>query len=546
MRQCKGNMAMLYDDILQENAVLISHTIRERHVHMLIRKTAMKKIISILLIAVILILPLGALDGAGLKPGQIGGDWTVLLLSRAGELSRSDADDYCRAALELVKSSEGVLHKTRSTEYSRLILALASVGRDPRRLGGFDLVKPLTDPEFVKMQGISGPIWALIALDSLDAESEVRDGLLSFILSQQTASGSFTEAVDNEVDLTAMALTALAKHPEASDAVEAGFGFLASRVNKNGGFDSRWGESSETVSQVLIALAANGMSGDKRFAGLYENLLSYRVESHSKDGGFTVNDRFAHTRGGKYDRMATEQALLALIALSRAAEGKCSVYDFSDVEPIKDELSSEQGLPGKSNAVKVPGSSLSVDLDDLTAECRSAVKELASRGIVNGYGDGSFRPSSSLSRAEFCALIVRALGLESRSAAPRRFTDVPEGEWYAKPIAVASEFSLINGIGGGLFDPNGTITREQAAVICARAAKLCGHDTARSASEIRNALSPFSDYTRSSSYAREALAFCVDIGILDPAALSLRPLENVTRGEMAVMLYKLLSASKLI
>ena len=80
----------------------------------------------------------------------------------------------------------------------------------------------------------------------------------------------------------------------------------------------------------------------------------------------------------------------------------------------------------------------------------------------------------------------------------------------------------------------------------ARAAKLCGCDTMRGDTQIRNTLSVFGDYTKAADYARAPLAFCVDAGILDGDALNLRPKDAVTRGEAAIMIHALLAAAKLI
>ena len=175
----------------------------------------------------------------------------------------------------------------------------------------------------------------------------------------------------------------------------------------------------------------------------------------------------------------------------------------------------------------------------------TAAEALASRGILTGYEDGSFRPDNSLTRAEFAAIIVRALGLTSGGKSSG-FVDIASDAWYSEYVAAAVRYGLIEGVGSNKYDPDGTITREAAAVVVARAAKLCGFDTTRDSVAIRNSLSPFADYIKSSSWARESLAFCCDEGILDANALNLRPLDPVLRGETAMMIYALLSGAKLI
>lgn len=80
--------------------------------------------------------------------GSVGGDWAVLGLARSGQ---SVPEEYYRnyyAAVEsYVKACGGVLHERKYTEYSRLIAALSSIGRDARDVAGYDLTKPLGDYE---------------------------------------------------------------------------------------------------------------------------------------------------------------------------------------------------------------------------------------------------------------------------------------------------------------------------------------------------------------------------------------------------------------
>lgn len=523
----------------------------------------MKRIVAFLLAAVIFILPLGAVDlytkladaSPSLMPASIGGDWTVVTLARADKLEKSLADTYYLNAVEYVTALDGVLHQSRYTEYSRMILALGAIGRDPRDVGGYDLVKPLGDFDAVIKQGMNGAAWALIALDSNGYQISyptgvktrtTRDKLIEHILGYQQADGSFDGLDGSEVEYTAMALLALANYSDrddVSDAIDRGVEYLSGAQGESGGFPSRWGESSEVTSYVIIALSKLGIDpDDERFTkdnSLYDNLESYRA-----------GDGYAHVKSQlEYNRMATEQALLALAAVDRMQSGKNLLFDYSDVTPDTSEPSTTQGLSGKNPAVKVPSISGTVEFGDIggenSHECLTAAEALASRGILTGYEDGSFRPDNSLTRAEFAAIIVRALGLTSGGKSSG-FVDVPNDAWYAEYVAAAVRYGLIEGVGSNRYDPDGRITREAAAVVVARAAKLCGFDTTRDSVAIRNTLSPFADYIKSSSWARESLAFCCDEGILDANALNLRPLDPVLRGETAMMIYALLSGAKLI
>lgn len=291
----------------------------------------MKKLLSILLILLVFIPSCTAeespLDGAlrylmkntdSLAPASIGGDFTAIILSKNAPDNKLLAD-YRENAAVYVTEKGGVLHNSRYTEYSRIVYALSvtydTVGLDPCNVAGYDIVTPLHDFDAVTKQGVNGTAWALMALDAEphSDSSEIRAQYVSHILSAQNEDGSFGSLKHSEVDMTAMCLQALAAHtdaPEVAEACRRGVDYLASAQGESGGFPSPYGESSEPISQVLMALDALGLSyTDPRFTAeitLYDALLAYR----NRDGGFS------HNKDGGSDRLATEQAAMALIALA--------------------------------------------------------------------------------------------------------------------------------------------------------------------------------------------------------------------------------------
>ena len=80
----------------------------------------------------------------------------------------------------------------------------------------------------------------------------------------------------------------------------------------------------------------------------------------------------------------------------------------------------------------------------------------------------------------------------------------------------------------------------------ARAARLCGMDTARTETEIRDTLAQFGDYRTAASWAQADLAFCYDTGILDDGVMDIKPTEAVKRCEIAEMMYRLLDRANLL
>ncbi len=93
-----------------------------------------------------------------------------------------------------------------------------------------------------------------------------------------------------------------------------------------------------------------------------------------------------------------------------------------------------------------------------------------SKGFVSGYGDGTFRPNSPISRAEALSLIIDITGFidYDTSSLGHQFTDVTANDWFAIPLAVAVSYELIEGYGDGSFRPNASLSRAEAALLITR------------------------------------------------------------------------------
>ena len=275
------------------------------------------------------------------KYGSAGGEWVVFGLARSGvEVPEEYYEAYFESVAAYTAELGGVLHEKKYTEYSRVILAVTAIGKDPTDVGGFNLLVPLADYEQTIFQGINGPIFALLALDSgnyeipenvADSTQATRELYVDYILSAECSGGGWTLAGDGaDVDITAMALQALAKYrdrQDVADAVDRALTVLSELQNNDGGYSAYGSESSESISQVITALAELGISiDDPRFVKngntLKDRLLAYM----SEDGGSR------HVLDGDTDLMATEQAFYALAALNRMEQNQNSLYDMSDVQ----------------------------------------------------------------------------------------------------------------------------------------------------------------------------------------------------------------------
>lgn len=170
------------------------------------------------------------------------------------------------------------------------------------------------------------------------------------------------------------------------------------------------------------------------------------------------------------------------------------------------------------------------------------VNDMASRLIVNGEKGGVFAPDRLVTRAEFAAMIVRALGL-SEEPSKITFSDVHDSDWYAGVIGSASNHGLIEGYKDTTFRPNQQITREEASEILSHAMKLTGLSTAITTSEANAQLNPFTDRKQVSNWAVPALALSVKYHILEGVQGTIQPQSDVSRGQATVMIRRLLQQS---
>lgn len=284
---------------------------------------------------------------AGLTAGTSGGEWVALGLARSGSISDTLAEQYAQAAYQYVKKKgSSTISDSKSTENSRMILALTSIGKDPSDVAGYDLLEPLADLDYVKSQGINGPIFALIALDSHDYEipkavagktQTTREALIDAILAAQLSDGGWNVNGNGaDADMTAMAIQALAPYYSSNAKVKSAVDDALKRLSKmqevNGGYTS-WGTANaESVAQVIVALTSLGIdpASDGRFIKNGYSTLDALATFYNDKGGFKHSQSDTTSSNG----LATEQAYYALASWYRLKNGKTSLYDMSDVTTL--------------------------------------------------------------------------------------------------------------------------------------------------------------------------------------------------------------------
>ena len=275
--------------------------------------------------------------------GSIGGEWMVIGLKRSGREIPGE-EGYYESVVQYIRENideQERLHFAKSSENSRMILALTALGRDVTNVGGHNLLMGLNDMEYVQKQGINGPIWALIALDSgnypVPEGNATRDGLIQVILDAQLADGGWAISGDTgDSDMTGMALQSLAPYRNTREdvgaAVDRAIQLLSEKQNDDGSYSTFSGggkmvPTSESTAQVIVALSALSIDAgeDSRFVkngnSAVDALCAYYV-----DGG-----GFRHLSDGQRDGMATEQGYYALTAYFRFLQGQTPLYDMTDV-----------------------------------------------------------------------------------------------------------------------------------------------------------------------------------------------------------------------
>ncbi len=273
------------------------------------------------------------------KESAYGSEWHILGLARSQYAGCDEIfEKYYEDVVKKIKDSKGVLSKNKYTEYSRVIVAVKAIGRNPKNTGEFDVTAKLLEKENVVIQGLNGPIWALIALNTggyADSSAEFKKTAkeyTAYILDAEKDGGGWSlnsSETNADADITAMALTALAPYykgdSKVRESADRAVLWLSENQNSDGTYSS-WGTvNSESCAQVTVALTSLGIdpNKDERFIKNGKSVIDGLL-------GFYTDGGFKHVSTGKLNAMATEQGYYALTAYFRFTGGKTSLYDMLD------------------------------------------------------------------------------------------------------------------------------------------------------------------------------------------------------------------------
>lgn len=289
---------------------------------------------------------------------------------------------------------------------------------------------------------------------------------------------------------------------------------------KNGRYDgapnkdgliSMWYNSSGVNTYEDGNILSVTFSVDKEIpVGTYEIELGYSSRDTVNQAGENV---FLNTISGEISVGVGEDA---------AQEPSVPATPSSPTTPIEPEPEPEQPL--------------FTDISGHWAE--SYIERAAEIGLVNGMGNNKFEPNGIMTRAQMVTLLWRVLG-EPKASTPASFTDL-EQDWYKQAIAWAEENQVVNGVGGGKFDPDGTVTREQVVTVLHR---LIGKPVGMEMMFASTYDSYYTDSAAISDWAKAAVywalyeeIYCGEASVAPGKTLA--PNKEATRAQIMVMIVR--------
>ncbi|MGO4693507.1 S-layer homology domain-containing protein [Paenibacillus sp. 2TAB26] len=441
-------------------------------------------------------------------------DWEAIALYRSGHAVPAS---YLSGLTSYLKENKGEFRKV--TDLERMAIAIRAAGEDAASFAGYNLIQSIYNHSRMTNQGTNGVIFALIALDSGNYEVPAsalwtRAKLIDWLLSQQNTSGAFplSEKSEDNLDITAMAISALAPYQEqvkVKSAIDKAVKWLSSEQQVNGGFNAFGDDNSESVAQAIIALAAVGISPmESSFMKKNGNLLTSLLRFQLADGSF------AHALGQPSNEMATEQALMALAAYNRYSKQKPALFN----------ISADTELTGSKPQF--------VDNNLISVWAYDAVYSVFEAKVMVGVSGSELRfdPKKQMTRAEFATLLINLLEEAPANEAAKVFKDIQPGAWYYGTIMRAKELGIIQGITIDSFKPNQAVTRQEMAIMIAKAFKLKGSTDSL----------PFKDESSIHESAKAYVNAVYVNGLMQGSNGSFNPKAVVTREMAAVVADKLL------
>lgn len=364
-------------------------------------------------------------------------EWPILTLSQMNK----DVSALITRREDQVMRGE-LFDANKSTDYHRTIIGAVAAGKNPINFGGYNLVEDVKKSQrengkfadTISGDGgflVNAHLWGIISLYAAGETIPNREKALKWLMDNQNADGGFGIDIrikSSDIDITGMALTAFGAlgENENNAAVKKAIEYLRKQQGDKGDFEGWGGTSSEALSQVIqglvmLGIDPTGPQWTKTGGNLITALQSYR----KSDGSFS------HSLDGQSNIMATYQSLMAL-------------NDYYSGESVYKKLRREN-----------------ICFSDVTEGyyAAAAIKALAAEGVISGYPDGTFRPANPVKRQEFAKMIVLTVNKNAQ------FNSTPF-------VKAAADQGLIQGKSNNIFAPEENITGAEVMAILVRALGL--------------------------------------------------------------------------
>ncbi len=339
--------------------------------------------------------------------------WSVIGNARAGYMTDAQKNAYYNGVVAKLQSvASSTISRSQSSENSRTIIALTAIGQDVTNVGtgNYNLLEPLADMTYLTMQGMNGPLWALIAFDSGNysiptvksgGNQVSREKLINYMLNAQHSDGGWAYSGSSDIDITAMTIQALAPYYNSSGkistslkssvdtAVNKALSWLSQKQNADGAFTTGT-VSSESQSQVIVALTSIGLdpATDTRFLKNGKSAMDSLLSFYVAGGGFKHVDENWKSNG-----LATMQANYALVSYYRYRNGKNSLYQMSD---NKDGYVIDVDYVADTTKPAVPNTGDGNKEDTKSSNTASAKGVTKSAGLIKASGKNSKEANDAL------------------------------------------------------------------------------------------------------------------------------------------------------
>ena len=228
-----------------------------------------------------------------------------------------------------------------------------------------------------------------------------------------------------------------------------------------------------------------------------------------------------------------------LLLAACEVSGTLAVYELTGEQDETPDIPSVPGIDPILAAILAAANQQRFEDVASNAYYYDAVNWAVERNITSGTGKYTFSPDSSCTRADFVTFLWRAAGKPAVNYA-MNFSDVKESSYYAEAARWAASLGIVTGFSQNTFGAAAAVTREQAVTMLWRFAKQQGFDTTQCGMAIRE----YEDYDSLSEYAREAMVWAVNAGVLKGSGNRLLPDASCTRAQLVTLLYRLESQTR--